>query len=107
MDCTLLKDLSRNSYGWKVKVRFARIWELRNTDQGILFSLDYVVADQQVRSICTAFLSTRLFRSNVSVNVFVCPLSHHVPFFVVPQAMCAYLPFFFSHFLIHMFGARD
>ncbi|KAM0838042.1 hypothetical protein ACQ4PT_061233 [Festuca glaucescens] len=51
MDCTPLKNLSRNSYGWKFKVRFARILEFSSPDQGILFSLDFVIIDQQKSTI--------------------------------------------------------
>ncbi|KAM0879376.1 hypothetical protein ACQ4PT_034288 [Festuca glaucescens] len=47
MECTPLKDLSRNSYRWKVMVRVARIWEFRSSDQSTLFSLEFIVVDQQ------------------------------------------------------------
>ncbi|KAM0911771.1 hypothetical protein ACQ4PT_013250 [Festuca glaucescens] len=47
MECTLLKDLSRNSYRWKIMVRVARIWEFRSPDQSTLFSLEFIVVDQQ------------------------------------------------------------
>ncbi|KAM0842445.1 hypothetical protein ACQ4PT_058344 [Festuca glaucescens] len=41
------KDLSRNSYRWKIMVRVARIWEFRSSDQSTLFSLEFIVVDQQ------------------------------------------------------------
>ncbi|KAM0858332.1 hypothetical protein ACQ4PT_047887 [Festuca glaucescens] len=47
MECTPLKDLSWNSYRWKVMVRVARIWEFRSSDQSTLFSLEFIVVDQQ------------------------------------------------------------
>ncbi|KAM0868557.1 hypothetical protein ACQ4PT_041239 [Festuca glaucescens] len=47
MECTPLKDLSRNSYRWKVMVRVARIWEFRSSDQSTMFSLEFIAVDQQ------------------------------------------------------------
>ncbi|KAM0840580.1 hypothetical protein ACQ4PT_059564 [Festuca glaucescens] len=47
MEYTPLKDLSRNSYRWKVMVRVARIWEFRSSDQSTMFSLEFIAVDQQ------------------------------------------------------------
>jgi hypothetical protein len=46
MECTALKDLSRNSYRWKIMVRVARIWQFRSSDRSTLFSLEFVIVDQ-------------------------------------------------------------
>lgn len=54
MQHTLLKDVNRQSYGWKVLVRLARLWEFRDHQTGtILYELDFVVVDRQVRFYST------------------------------------------------------
>jgi hypothetical protein len=50
MDGALLKDVSRNSYRWKVVVRIARMWEFRSADQEILYEIGFVALDRQVSS---------------------------------------------------------
>ncbi|KAM0906503.1 hypothetical protein ACQ4PT_016720 [Festuca glaucescens] len=47
MDCTPLKDLSRNSYRWKIMVRITRMSEFRSPDISTIYTLDFVVVDQQ------------------------------------------------------------
>ncbi|KAM0838466.1 hypothetical protein ACQ4PT_060966 [Festuca glaucescens] len=47
MDCTPLKDLSRNSYRWNIMVRITRMSEFRSPDISTIYTLDFVVVDQQ------------------------------------------------------------
>ncbi|KAM0897818.1 hypothetical protein ACQ4PT_022307 [Festuca glaucescens] len=47
MDYTALKDLSPNSFRAKIMVRFARVWEFRSLDKTALYTIDFVVVDEQ------------------------------------------------------------
>jgi hypothetical protein len=75
-----LKNISRNSYQWKIMVLFAGICEFRSPDQGTLFSLDFIIVDQQVISILFAFLFVKLFRCNLSIcSLMSCSLTPFYP----------------------------
>jgi hypothetical protein len=58
MQCYAKMDI----YRWNDMVPFVRIWEFISPDQEILYLLDFVVINQQVRSIHFAFLSVKLFQ---------------------------------------------
>ncbi|KAM0859116.1 hypothetical protein ACQ4PT_047401 [Festuca glaucescens] len=48
MQHTLLKDINRQAYGWKILVRLARLWEFKDQQTGtILYELDFVVVDRE------------------------------------------------------------
>ncbi|KAM0906765.1 hypothetical protein ACQ4PT_016570 [Festuca glaucescens] len=48
MQHTLLKDINRQAYGWKILVRLAHLWEFKDQQTGtILYELDFVVVDRE------------------------------------------------------------